>query len=129
MPTPAAGNLAALGIGGAVGIAATSGAAAGLGALGVSGLALTVGAGGAGVLAGGVVAYGVGDFAHNLIDENWGADISQHGVIGGDIHGLSAYSGTLYGGVFDGIGDSAVKTGQDFANIGKSIWNGISSIF
>jgi len=66
------------------------------------------------VLAGGVVAYGVGDFAHNLIDENWGADISQHGVIGG---------------VFDGIGDSAVKTGQDFANIGKSIWHGISSIF
>ena len=113
-PGEAAGNLAALGIGGAVGIAATSGAAAGLGALGVSGLALTVGAGGAGVLAGGVVAYGVGDFAHNLIDENWGADISQHGVIGG---------------VFDGIGDSAVKTGQDFANIGKSIWNGISSIF
>ena len=113
-PGEAAGNLAALGIGGAVGIAATSGAAAGLGALGVSGLALTVGAGGAGVLAGGVVAYGVGDFAHNLIDENWGADISQHGVIGG---------------VFDGIGDSAVKTGQDFANIGKSIWHGISSIF
>ena len=49
--------------------------------------------------------------------------------IGGDIHGLSAYSGTLYGGVFDGIGDSAVKTGQDFATIGKSIWHGISSIF
>jgi uncharacterized protein YukE len=113
-PTEAAGNLAALGVGTAVGVAATGGAATVLGGLGVSGLALTVGAGGAGVLAGGVVAYGVGDFAHNLIDENWGADISQHGVVGG---------------VLDGIGDSAVKTGQDFANIGKSIWHGISSIF
>jgi len=113
-PGEAVGNLAALGIGTGVGIAATGGAAAGLGALGVGGLALSVGAGGAGVLAGGVVAYGVGDFAHNLIDENWGADISQHGVVGG---------------IVDGVGDSAVKTGEDFANIGKSIWHGISSIF
>ena len=35
----------------------------------------------------------------------------------------------VVGGVFDGIGDSAVKTGQDFAHIGESIWHGISSIF
>ena len=28
-------------------------------------------AGGVGVLAGSVVGYGVGDFAHNMIDENW----------------------------------------------------------
>ncbi len=113
-PGEAAGNLAAIGVGGAVGIAATGAAATGLGALGVGGLALSVGAGGAGVLAGGVVAYGVGDFAHNLIDEHWGADISKYGVVGG---------------VFDGIGDSAVKTGEDMANVGKSIWHGISSIF
>ena len=113
-PGEAAGNLAALGVGTGVGIAATGGAATFLGGLGASGLALSVGAGGVGVLAGGVVAYGVGDFAHNLIDENWGADINKYGVVGG---------------VFDGIGDSAAKTGEDFANIGKSIWHGISSIF
>jgi hypothetical protein len=113
-PGEAAGNLAAVGIGGAVGIAATGGAATVLGGLGASGLVVSLGAGGAGVLAGGVVAYGVGDFAHNLINENWGADISQHGVVGG---------------VLDGIGDSAVKTGQDFAHVGESIWHGITSIF
>lgn len=27
------------------------------------------------------------------------------------------------------IGDSAVKTGQDFALVGESIWHGITSIF
>jgi uncharacterized protein YukE len=113
-PGEAAGNLAALGVGTGVGIAATSGAATVLGGLGASGLVVSIGAGGAGVLVGGVVAYGVGDFAHNLIDENWGADISQHGVVGG---------------VLDGIGDSAVKTGQDFAHVGESIWHGITSIF
>lgn len=113
-PGEAAGNLAALGVGTGVGIAATSGAATVLGGLGASGLVVSIGAGGAGVLAGGVVAYGVGDFAHNLIDENWGADISQHGVVGG---------------VLDGVGDSAVKTGQDFVHVGEGIWHGITSIF
>ena len=113
-PGEAAGNLAAVGIGGAVGIAATGGAATVLGGLGASGLVVSLGAGGAGVLAGGVVAYGVGDFAHNLINENWGADINKYGVVGG---------------VFDGIGDSAVQTGKDFAHVGESIWHGISSIF
>jgi uncharacterized protein YukE len=113
-PGEAAGNLAALGVGTGVGIAATGGAATVLGGLGASGLVVSLGAGGAGILAGGVVAYGVGDFTHNLIDENWGADISKYGVVGG---------------VFDGIGDSAVKTGQDFANVGESIWHGITSIF
>jgi hypothetical protein len=33
------------------------------------------------------------------------------------------------GGVFGGIGDSAVKTGQDFAHVSESIWHGITSIF
>jgi hypothetical protein len=113
-PGEAAGNLAALGVGTGVGIAATGGAATFLGGLGASGLVVSIGAGGAGVLAGGVVAYGVGDFAHNLIDESWGADINKYGVVGG---------------VFDGIGDSAVKTGQDFAHVGESIWHGITSIF
>jgi len=28
-----------------------------------------------------------------------------------------------------GIGDRAVKTGQDFAHAGESIWHGITSIF
>jgi uncharacterized protein YukE len=113
-PGEAVGNIAAIGLGTGVGIAATGATATFLGGLGASGLVVSLGAGGAGVLAGGVVAYGVGDFAHNLIDENWGADISQHGVVVG---------------VLDGIGDSAVKTGQDFAHVGESIWHGISSIF
>lgn len=113
-PGEAAGNLAALGVGTGVGIAATGATAGFLGGLGASGLVVSLGAGGAGVLAGGVVAYGVGDFTHNLINENWGADINKYGVVGG---------------VFDGIGDSAVKTGQDFAHVGESIWHGITSIF
>lgn len=113
-PGEAAGNLAALGVGTGVGIAATGAAAGALTGLGASGLVVSIGAGGAGVLAGGVVAYGVGDFAHNLIDENWGGDISKYGVVGG---------------VFDGIGDSAVKTGGDIAHVGESIWHGITSIF
>jgi hypothetical protein len=113
-PGEAAGNLAALGIGTGVGIGATSVAAAGLTTLGASGLVVSLGAGGVGVLVGGAVAYGVGDFAHNLIDENWGADINKYGVVGG---------------VFDGIGDSAVKTGQDIAHVSESIWHGITSIF
>jgi uncharacterized protein YukE len=114
IPGEAAGNIAAISFGTAAGVAATGGAATFLGGLGASGLALSIGAGGAGVLAGGVVAYGVGDFAHNLINENWSADIHQHGVALG---------------VLDGVGDSAVKTGKDFAHVGASIWHGISSIF
>ena len=51
-------------------------------------MGLSLAAGGAGVLAGGVVAYGVGDFAHNMIDENWGADFHQHGVIAGLGYGI-----------------------------------------
>lgn len=112
-PAEAAGNVAALGTGAVVGNLAMGGTAAGLGALGASGAGLTVVAGGAGVLAGGVVAYGVGDFAHNLIDQNWGQDIQQHGVALG---------------VLDGVGNSAVQTGKDFVNVGTSIWHGISSI-
>jgi uncharacterized protein YukE len=109
-PGEAGGNVAAIAAGGWVGGLAAGGAAAGLGALGVSGVGLTLAAGGAGVLAGGVVAYGVGDFAHNLIQENWGADISKHGVILG---------------IGDGIGDSAVKTGQDFVKVGSGIAHGV----
>ena len=108
-PGEAGGTCAAIAAGGWVGGLAAGGAAAGLGALGASGVGLTLVAGGAGVLAGGVVAYGVGDFAHNLIKENWGADISKHGVILG---------------LGDGIGDSAVKTGQDFVKVGSGIAHG-----
>lgn len=59
-----------------------------------------------GVGAAGVVAYGVGDFAHNLFEQNWSADIHQHGVIGG---------------VADGIGNSAVQTGKDFVHTATDI--------
>jgi hypothetical protein len=113
-PGEAAGNLAALGVGTGVGIAATGAVAAGLGLAGAGGIAVSLGAGGAGVLAGGIAAYGVGDFAHHLIDENWGADMSKYGTVGG---------------IFHGIGDSGVQTGGDIAHIGESIWHGITSIF
>ena len=32
-------------------------------------------------------------------------------------------------GVQDGIDAGAVKTGQDFAHVGESIWHGITSLF
>ncbi len=113
-PGEASGSIAAVAAGGWVGSVAAGGTAAGLGALGAGGLGVTVVAGGAGVLAGGVVAYGVGDFAHNLIQENWGADIHARGVILG---------------VGDGIGDSAVKTGQDFVKLGSGIAHGAEHLW
>ena len=113
-PAEGAGNIAAIGTGAVVGNLAMGGTAAGLGALGASGAGLTVVAGGTGVIAGGVVAYGVGDFAHNLIDQNWGQDIQQHGVALG---------------VLDGIGNSAVQTGKDFGHVASSVWHGFTSLF
>lgn len=113
-PGEAGGNIAAVATGGWVGGLAAGGAAAGLGALGAGGLGVTLAAGGAGVLAGGVVAYGVGDFAHNLILENWSGDIHQHGVISGI--GLA-------------IGDSAVNTGKDFVKVGTGIAHGAESLW
>lgn len=88
----------------------SSGAAYGAGALGGSVGAAAAGAlgagtlvsGGAGVLAGGVAAVGVGDFVHNAFQENWGADIHQHGVIGGIGHGIA---------------DAGVNTGHDIKNM------------
>ena len=113
-PTPpAAGNLPALGAG--TGWATPPPAPPpGPGRPGPRGLVVSSGPAAPAFLAGGVVAYGVGDFAHNLIDENWGEDIHKYGVVGG---------------VFAGIGDSAVKTGDDIAHVGESIWHGITSIF
>jgi uncharacterized protein YukE len=113
-PGEAGGNIAAVAAGGWVGGLAAGGTAAGLGALGVGGVGLTMAAGGVGVLAGGVVAYGVGDFAHNLIQENWGGDIHQHGVILG---------------IGEGIGDSAAKTGQDFVKVGTGIAHGVEHVW
>jgi uncharacterized protein YukE len=113
-PGEAGGNVAAIAAGGYVGGLAIEGTAAGLGMLGAGGLGVSLAAGGAGVLAGGVVAYGVGDFAHNLIVENWSADIHQHGVIAG---------------IGAGIGDSAVKTGHDFVKVGTGIAHGAESLW
>lgn len=100
-PAEAASNLAGLG----AGVAAGAGIAAVVGGAPVVGVAV-------GVAVGGVVAIGVGDFGHNLIDENWGADIHQHGVAMG---------------VLDGIGDSAVKTGKDIGHMVTSVWHGLTS--
>jgi uncharacterized protein YukE len=113
-PAEAGGNITAVAAGGVVGGLAMEGTVVGLGALGATGLGVSLAAGGAGVLAGGIVAYGVGDFAHNLILENWGADIHQHGVIAG---------------IGAGIGDSAVNTGKDFAKLGTGIAHGAESLW
>jgi uncharacterized protein YukE len=101
----AAGSAVGSSVGGAVGTAVGSGIAGGV----VGGVL------GAGV--GGVVAYGVGDFAHNLFQQNWSADINSHGVVGG---------------VAYGIADSAVNTGKDFVHtatdIGhaaENLWNSV----
>jgi len=98
-PGEAAGNVAGLAAGGVVGSAV-------MGTVGGGALV----AGGAGVLAGGAVAFGVGDLTHHLIDENWGQDISQNGVVLG---------------VGKGIGDSVVNTGKDIGNIASSAWNSV----
>jgi hypothetical protein len=63
-------------------------------------------AGGAGVLAGGVVACGVGGIVHSMVD-GIGARISASTA-------LSRAWATV-------SGDSAVKTGQDFAKPGSGI--------
>jgi uncharacterized protein YukE len=113
-PGEAGGNVAAVAAGGWVGGLAAGGTAAGLGALGAGGLGVSLAAGGAGVLAGGAVAYGVGDFAHNLILENWSGDIHSHGVLAG---------------IGMGIGDSAVNTGKDFVKVGTGIAHGAESLW
>ncbi|HEX4725115.1 MAG TPA: hypothetical protein VH333_21565 [Pseudonocardiaceae bacterium] len=111
-PAEAASNVAGLAAGAWVGGLAGGAAAAGATALGIAGAPVLGVA--AGVAVGGIVAIGVGDFGHNLIDENWGQDIQQHGVAMG---------------VVDGIGDSAVKTGKDIGHLASSAWHGITSIF
>jgi uncharacterized protein YukE len=111
-PGEAASNIGGIAAGIGAGSLVTTGVAAGATALGIAG-APVIGVA-AGVAVGGVVAIGVGDFGHNLIQENWGADWQQHGAV----------MGTL-----DGIGDSAVKTGQDMGHMATDIWHGITSIF
>jgi uncharacterized protein YukE len=105
-PGEAAGNVAAIGTGTTVGGLAMGGTATFLGDVGGA----TFAAGGVGVLTGGVVAFGVGDFTHHLIDENWGADIHNDGVVLG---------------VGYGVADSGWKTLKDGANIVSSVWNGL----
>ncbi len=80
---------------------------AGLGLVGVTAGAGVVGVA-VGAAVGGAVAVGVGDFARNLWHAHWGADIHQHGVAMG---------------IADAVGDSAVKTGQDMADMAKHIWH------
>jgi uncharacterized protein YukE len=111
-PAEAASNVAGIALGTWAGGVAAGGVAAGATALGIAGAPVLGVA--AGVAVGGVVAIGVGDFGHNLIDENWGADIHQHGVAMG---------------IVDGVGDSAVKTGKDLGHMASSVWHGITSIF
>jgi hypothetical protein len=62
------------------------------------GAELGAAAGPVGIAVGAVVGYGVGDLTHNLLVENWGQDIRDHGVVGG---------------VWDGVGHSFDQTGDD----------------
>jgi uncharacterized protein YukE len=62
------------------------------------GAELGAAAGPVGIAVGAVVGYGVGDLTHNLLVENWGQDIHDHGVVGG---------------VWDGVGHSFDQTGDD----------------
>jgi hypothetical protein len=67
-------------------------------------------AGAVGVAVGGVVAFGVGDLAHNLFEENWGADIHRDGVALG---------------VAAGVGHSFENTGKDAAHLAEHVWDSI----
>jgi uncharacterized protein YukE len=62
------------------------------------GAELGAAAGPVGIAVGAVVGYGVGDLTHNLLVENWGQDIHNHGVLGG---------------IWDGTGHSMDQTVDD----------------
>ena len=112
IPEQTGANIASLAAGAFVG-STVSGALAGtsvVGGLAVGGAVAAAG----GVLAGGIVAVGVGDFATHLFQENWSADIHRDGVALG---------------VLDGVGDSAVETGKDFANMGKDIGHTVAHVW
>jgi uncharacterized protein YukE len=101
-------EIAANGAGVAAGAVAGTAVAGGLAAGALAGAPLLAGA--AGVLAGGVVAFGVGDLAHNLFEENWGADIHRDGVA----LGIAA-----------GVGHSFENTGKDAAHLAEHVWDSI----
>jgi hypothetical protein len=112
-PGEAASNVGGIALGALAGTA-VAGAVGGLAIAGAPVMGVV-----AGVAAGGIVAIGVADFGHNLIVENWGGDIHQHGVVLG---------------VADGIGDSAENTGKDMWGMAKdvghtaaSVWHGVTS--
>jgi hypothetical protein len=107
-------NTAALVAGEAAGDLGALGGAAALGVLGVGVTGAAIG----GVLVGGAVgaavAVGVGDLVHNAFQENWGADIHKYGVLGGLGHGTV---------------DTLDHTRHDLAQMGSTIWHGVTSIF
>jgi uncharacterized protein YukE len=70
------------------------------------GAQLGAAAGPVGIAVGAVVGYGVGDLTHNLLAENWGQDIHDHGVIGG---------------VWDGAGHSMDETADNTRELGVGI--------
>jgi hypothetical protein len=92
----AAGAVAGTAVGGALAVGALAGAPLLAGAVGVA--------------VGGVVAFGVGDLAHNLFEENWGADIHRDGVALG---------------VAAGVGHSFENTGKDAAHLAEHVWDSI----
>jgi hypothetical protein len=112
LPEEALANVSGIAAGTVVAGAVTSGIVGstaiggGLAALSITGAAATGVAVGAGIIVGGVVAVGVGTFVDNLAHEDWSADIHKDGVVGG---------------VADGIGDSAVKTGKDIAGMASDV--------
>jgi hypothetical protein len=108
IPESALVNVGGLAAGAAVG-AAVAGGIAGLSFVGAPVAAVVAGA-----VAGGVVAIGVSDLATNLFDENWSAEIHDHGVASG------VYHGTL---------DSLHETGDELGGLATSAWHGVTGIF
>jgi hypothetical protein len=104
VPEEIAANGAGVAAGAVVGTAVGGALAAGA----LAGAPLLAGA--AGVVVGGAVAFGVGDLAHNLFEENWGADIHRDGVALG---------------VAAGVGHSFENTGKDAAHLAEHVWDSV----
>lgn len=74
-------------------------------------------AGPVGIVAGAAIGYGVGDISYNLLTENWGQDVHDHGVL----HG-----------VMDGIGHSMNESADDTRELAvgvgheaEHLWDGV----
>lgn len=73
----------------------------------------------AGVAVGAVVSVGVGDLTHNLLTENWGADVHQYGVAGGVAYGV--------GHVEFATADDAKAAAVGVGHTAEHVWDSVLS--